>query len=342
MPRTSASTTAPRTPAGAVATATDDRPDGGLPAAGGTLGRIAGVAAEVGRGAAGVGSALLPGARGRAVRRWSRSPARDLDDRDSYLLRDLMPLSWALCSAWFRASVHGLHHVPQEGPVLLVGNHSGGTLSPDSIVFTTAFVSRFGPERALYLLVHGTDGTWPIGGLLRRLGVLPACRETAAEALAAGSCVLVYPGGERELHRPSWESARIDLGDPADAVRLALEAGAPIVPVVALGGQETALFLGPLDRLVGRRLPARLRPRLPATPVALAAPWGVNVGRRLAQLPLPAKIAVQVLPAIDPVAQFGRGSRRTVDPEEVARHLEATMAEMLEELQRRRRLPVVG
>ncbi len=300
----------------------------------GRLRELARQAAEAGR------QALTP-APPRALGR-SRRPADDLDERDSYLLRDLMPVSWVASSLWFRAQVDGLHHVPESGPVLLVGNHSGGASSPDSVVLTTAFASRFGPERALYLLVHGAARAWPGRRVLRRLGVLPSCTETARAALAQGACVLVYPGGERELHRPSWDSASLDLGEDRSWVHLALEADAPIVPVVALGGQETALFLGPLDRLVERsgvgRLPLLRRVRVPSAPVALGPPWGVNVGGRLAQLPLPAKVTVQVLPAIDVRERFGPDP----DPAVVAEHVTATMREMLDELARRRRLPVVG
>ncbi len=34
-----------------------------------------------------------------------------------------------LTSLYLRADVRGLHHVPRDGPVLLVGNHSGSCFS---------------------------------------------------------------------------------------------------------------------------------------------------------------------------------------------------------------------
>jgi 1-acyl-sn-glycerol-3-phosphate acyltransferase len=149
--------------------------------------------------------------------------------------------------------------------------------------------------------------------------------------------VLVYPGGHREAHRPSWESARIDLGDDPAVVRLALDAGVPIVPVVSIGGQETALFLGRGEALA-RRLGLDRRFGIGAVPLSLGPPWGLNVGDVLGHLPLPAKLVVQVLPPVDVRAAFGP------DPDEraVLDHLSGTMQEMLTELGRRRRLPVVG
>jgi len=43
---------------------------------------------------------------------------------------------WLISSLWFRAEVRGMGNVPAEGPVLLIGNHSGGHLTPDTLVFS--------------------------------------------------------------------------------------------------------------------------------------------------------------------------------------------------------------
>ena len=64
--------------------------------------------------------------------------------------------------------------------------------------------------------------------------------------------MLVYPGGDYEVHRPSWERNRVDFGGRKGFIRLAIEQDVPIVPVVAIGGQETALFLSRGEHLAGR------------------------------------------------------------------------------------------
>ena len=89
----------------------------------------------------------------------SRVPTADLDEQDPDYIRNMLPGAWLVASLYFRAEVRGLEHVPAEGPVLLVGNHSGGNLTPDTTVFTLAFTSYFGAERCFYQLAHNV-GCW--------------------------------------------------------------------------------------------------------------------------------------------------------------------------------------
>src|SRR3954462_12405799 len=91
-----------------------------------------------------------------ALKRYAtgRVPAADLDERDPDYIRETLPRLWLLSSLWFRGEVRGLGNVPEEGPVLLVGNHSGGNLTPDTTVFTLAFSTYFGVERPFHQLAH--------------------------------------------------------------------------------------------------------------------------------------------------------------------------------------------
>src|SRR5512138_1164267 len=135
----------------------------------------------------------------------------DLDDRDPDFIRENLSLSWLIASIWFRGEVRGMERIPETGPVLLVGNHSGGTVTPDTIVFTLAFNTYFGVERAFYQLAHNLVLTSPVGPFLRRFGTVAASHENARKALDAGAAVLVYPGGDWEVNRPTWEANRIDF-----------------------------------------------------------------------------------------------------------------------------------
>jgi 1-acyl-sn-glycerol-3-phosphate acyltransferase len=149
--------------------------------------------------------------------------------------------------------------------------------------------------------------------------------------------VLVYPGGDYETHRPSWESGRVEFDHRKGFIALALERGVPIVPVVSIGGQETALFLTRGERFA-RALRLDRYFRLHVLPISLALPWGLNVGDLLGHVPLPAKVTVQVLAPIDLREQFG--SRPKVD--DAYEHVVGVMQRTLDDLAAERRLPVIG
>src|SRR4051794_9429949 len=166
--------------------------------------------------------------RGVARQLQQRVPPADLDERDPDYIRESLPRLWLLASLYFRGEVRGLGNIPEEGPVLLVGNHSGGNLTPDTSVFTLAFSTYFGVERAFYQLAHNLVLSMPGLGFLRRYGTVAASPENARKALRAGAAVLVYPGGDYDVHRPIWERHRIDFAGRKGFIRLALDERVPI------------------------------------------------------------------------------------------------------------------
>jgi 1-acyl-sn-glycerol-3-phosphate acyltransferase len=261
-----------------------------------------------------------------------RVPTADLDERDPDYIRETLPGLWMLASLYFRADVRGLQNIPDEGPVLLVGNHSGGNLTPDTHVFTLAFSTYFGVERRFHQLAHNLVLSMPGLASLRKYGTVAATPENAAKALDVGGALLVYPGGDYEVHRPSWESARVDFGGRKGFIRLVKQRRVPLVPVVAIGGQETALFLSRGERLAKLFGLDRMF-RLKVLPISLALPWGLNVGDMLGHIPLPAKITIQVLEPIDV-------SRMDVDKayDLVTGQMQTTLTGLAEE----RGLPIIG
>jgi 1-acyl-sn-glycerol-3-phosphate acyltransferase len=266
-----------------------------------------------------------------------RIPPADLDERDPEYIRSSLPRIWPWASLYFRARVRGMHRVPAEGPVLLVGNHSGGNWPVDTFIFTLAFSAYFGAERRFYQLAHNLVMVWPFLAFLRKYGTVAASRKNAARALDAGAAVLVYPGGDYETHRPSWESHLVDFGRREGFIALALERDVPIVPVVSIGGQETALFLTRGERLA-RALRLDRTVHLHVLPISIALPWGLNVGDLLGHVPLPAQITTQVLEPIRLRERFGD------DPEldEIYDYVTALMQHELDDMAEERRMPVLG
>jgi 1-acyl-sn-glycerol-3-phosphate acyltransferase len=261
-----------------------------------------------------------------------------LEARDAQFIRETLSLYREAVNLYFRAEVRGLERIPAEGPVLVVGNHSGGFYIVDTFAFAYAFYSHFSPARRFHPLSHDIAVKLPaLSAVLRKYGGLPASTEWAEKALEREAAVLLYPGGEIESFRPSSQSTKVDFAGRKGWIRLALSRGVPIVPVVAIGGQETALFL-----TRGRRLAKLLQldriARLKVFPIQLGPPFGVTVLDLPMRFPLPSKLTIQVLPKVDVRERFGESPVE----DEIYEAITADMQAALDELAAERRLPVVG
>lgn len=161
------------------------------------------------------------------------------------------------------------------GPLIVVSNH---TSYADGVLLALACRER---GRSLRLLATaGVFRTPVLGPVVRSLGFIPVHRgsadaadalDAAAEALAAGEAVGLFPEGRLTRHPGHWPE-RSKTG----AVRLALRTGAPVVPVAMEGAHE----------VVGR---------------------GGHLPRTLRNLVLPPEVRVLVGPAVDVASLLAPG-----------------------------------
>jgi glycerol-3-phosphate dehydrogenase (NAD(P)+) len=129
---------------------------------------------------------------------------------------------------YFRLSRIGREHIPADGPVILASNHRS-FLDPFVIAVMARRPIYFVAKKELFI-------NRPVAWLLASLGAFPIDRHggdggamaTAKAILARGDGVLIFPEGTRV--RPGA------LGTPKRGVgRLALQTGAPVVPVAVHG-----------------------------------------------------------------------------------------------------------
>ncbi|MEO3775626.1 lysophospholipid acyltransferase family protein [Micromonospora sp. B11E3] len=138
----------------------------------------------------------------------------------------------------FRPQVEGLQHVPDTGPVILASNH----LSFSDSIFTPLVVKRKVTfiAKAEYFTGKGIKG-WLTKMFFVGSGTIPVDRsggraaqaalDTQLRVLRAGGIAGIYPEGTRS---PDGRLYRGKTG----VARLALESGAPVVPVVMLNLDE--------------------------------------------------------------------------------------------------------
>jgi glycerol-3-phosphate dehydrogenase (NAD(P)+) len=165
---------------------------------------------------------------------------------------------------YFRMSRIGREHIPADGPVIVASNHRS---------FLDPFVVATMARRPMYYITKKELFNHPVvAWLLSALGAFPVDRgtgdgemiETAKSILARGDIVLIFPEGTRT--RPG------SLGRPKRGVgRLALETGAPVVPVAVIGTETVRRGWRIRPHKVRIRAGRALRfPRVPDAPPALA------------------------------------------------------------------------
>jgi 1-acyl-sn-glycerol-3-phosphate acyltransferase len=274
------------------------------------------------------------------LRRADLDPS-DLSGRDpEFIERYGLPLCRWLSRSYFRASYEGLDNLP-DAPFIAVAVHSGAPLLPDVWPMLAVWWERFPLHQPGYALVHDAAFRIPVvRNLLIKLGALRATPENAARVLEAGGTVLIFPGGDVEAMREFRSRHTVNFHGRTGVIRLALEHGVPLVPVVNVGGHEVFVVLTSGRRLAEWTGVARIT-RIRALPVVAGLPWGLWVGGMLPYLPLPARIDYKVgQPLPFPHAPELGGHEPTLRRE--AGRVQDTMQRMTWELAARRRLPVVG
>ncbi len=261
--------------------------------------------------------------------------------RDPAFLRTAKPVL-ELFASWFRPEVRGFDRLPEKGPFLVVGNHSGGQIPPDLPVLLTAWWRERGEDEPVYALFHSFLMGMPgVGHALGRAGAIEAGRQGAESILRGGGILVDYPGGDYDVFRPWWKRNRIDFGNRTGVVRLALRTGVPVVPSVSVGAQETLVVLA-RGEWVAKRLGIDRLFRIKVMPLVLGPPFGLVPGG-IPTVPLPAKITVELGEPIDWAARYGPDA---ADDDVVVRRcydeLTTTMQATLDRLAAERRFPIIG
>ncbi|MCP4501789.1 MAG: acyltransferase family protein [Deltaproteobacteria bacterium] len=146
-----------------------------------------------------------------------------------------------------RYQLHGVDHIPTEGPALLVVNHSFATYD----AFLMGMELYFRTGRMMRALGDDLIFKMPkIKEWAEHLGIVPASPTTGALLLKEGELLGVAPGGMREALRPSAERYRVRWKERKGFIRLAISAQVPIFLVTCPRGDDLySIYESPLTRI---------------------------------------------------------------------------------------------
>lgn len=209
---------------------------------------------------------------------------------------------------WFRAKVNGMENLPDRN-FIAAGNHSGGTLMPDALVWLSQYHTSNPKTQLLSLSNAAMFEFYPkrIAESLAKMGAIRAETRLALKALQQGYSLQVYPGGDFDACRPFKKRNKITFAGNIAYAKLAIKTQTPIVPVVCHGGHSGLIIVSDGAKLA-KRLNLAERCGLNVLPFSLCLPWGIWLGPLPGYLPWPSKITVEVLPAIE-----AKGSAESLD-----------------------------
>jgi len=232
----------------------------------------------------------------RLVARWLASrEVREIDEFgfEPAFIEPLEAVGKWFHDNYFRVESRGLEHVPDEGRVLIVANHSG-TLPYDGAMVVTAIRQQHPSHRRVRALVEDFIYHVPyLGTMMTRLGAVRACQENAVRLLEHDQATLVFPEGVKGIGKLFRKRYRLQRFGRGGAIRLAMKAKAPIVPCAIVGAEEAMPLLSKVGWLAR---PLGL-PYIPVTPtLPLLGPLGL--------IPYPTKWTIDFGAPID-IASFG-------------------------------------
>ncbi|PWA77275.1 diacylglycerol acyltransferase [Artemisia annua] len=184
------------------------------------------------------------------------------------IIKDCLPLCMTECNSaleetwWYRffmsdaamfstmedgKIVRGLAGIPDEGPVLVVGNHMllGWDIYPVILEFLKqkkAVLHGLAHPGLLHFNAEDEQFMTKYTDILHLICAIPVSGRNLFRLLARKSYILLYPGGLREALHRKGEGYKLFWPDKQEFVRMAVKMGATIIPFGGVGEDDILEF----------------------------------------------------------------------------------------------------
>jgi 1-acyl-sn-glycerol-3-phosphate acyltransferase len=190
--------------------------------------------------------------------------------KEEFAYRVLPNFLLELIKTYLRVKTEGIENIPDQGPCIIVANHSG-YMAFDALMIGHQIYQL--KKRLSKIIVHKMWFIRPeISVHAEKMGLVPATLDNGLNILKKGAPLLLFPEGEEGNFKPiryRYRLRRFRRG----FVRLALKTGAPIIPTVVVGGEETHITLSQLrwaKDVIGIIVP------IPLNVLPLPAKWNIK------------------------------------------------------------------
>ncbi len=171
---------------------------------------------------------------------------------------------------YLRIEVEGLEHVPHDGAGIVVSNHSGYSGFDAIMLANEIFHAQ---RRKARLIAHKL---WffgkPIQVVSEKMGLVEADTNKILEALHQKDLIILFPEGEAGNFKTSNRRYRLQEFKRG-FIRTAMISGAPIIPAMVIGAEETHINLSQIKftkYLIGTVIP------IPLNVIPLPVKWKIK------------------------------------------------------------------
>jgi 1-acyl-sn-glycerol-3-phosphate acyltransferase len=164
-------------------------------------------------------------------------------DRDVLIYRVLPRWLMELVRKYFRLRVEGIENIPKKGAAIIAPNHSG-YMGIDAALLAHV-IAQNGKRIPRVLTHHFWFLTKTTALPAQKMGFTEATYGNGVEELKKKHLVVIFPEGEAGNFKPTqkmYELQEFRRG----FVRMALETGAPIVPTLIIGAEESQINISNL------------------------------------------------------------------------------------------------
>jgi len=176
-----------------------------------------------------------------------------------------------IVTKYFRLELEGAEHLPKKGRAILLPNHSGYA-GFDAVILGHEIYKNI--KRIPRVMTHHL---WFLNEAValpaQKMGFVEATSSNGQQLLEKNNIVVLFPEGEYGNFKPTRKRYRLQEFKRG-FIRLAILTGAPIVPILIVGAEETHINLRQLKfskHLFGAVLP------LPLNILPLPAKWKIIV-----------------------------------------------------------------
>ena len=160
-------------------------------------------------------------------------------------------LTRLLYEKYFRVEAYGREHIPAQGRVLIIANHSGHLPLDGTLIGYSLLTNPYAPRVPRAMIERFFTGIPYIGNWMNNLGAVTGEVHNCYDMLKQNEAVIVFPEGVRGTGKgfaKRYQLQRFGSG----FMQIAIETNTPIIPVGVVGCEEALPMFGNAKGLAKR------------------------------------------------------------------------------------------